>query len=101
MKIKQIEKINNYSACTGDLLLTKDSNGTEQYLLFCESDASTVLDEEGFSSFYFVNIKSGYMFEQELHSEDEIKVGTKINGCGEIIKIVPNDDIEVLLQEFK
>jgi|GEM_PF-4589456 len=101
MNIKQVEKINDYSACTGDLLLTKDSNGTEQYLLFCESDASIVFDEERFSKFYFVNIKSGYMFEQELHSDDEIKVGTKINGCGAIIKIVPSDDIEVLLHESK
>lgn len=99
MDIKQVTKVNDYSACTGDLLLTEDLSGTEQYLMFCETGASATIDSEGFSNFYFVNIEEGYMFEQELHSDDEIKIGFKIDGCGIVKKIIPNNNIEVLLHE--
>lgn len=99
MNIKHVTKTYDYPASTGDLVLTKDSNGTEHYLMLCSSEASSVTDPGGYSVFYFTNIKSGYIFEQQIHEDDEIEIGTEINGCGVVTKIIPNKNIEVLLHE--
>lgn len=103
MNIKQVTKADDYSACTGDLLIVEDRNGTEQYLLFCETGVSTTAfsSGEGCTDFYFVDIEDGFMFKYELHNDEEIKIGFEIEGSGKVKKIISNDNIDLLLHESR
>ncbi|MEK4006450.1 hypothetical protein [Paenibacillus sp. FSL H3-0333] len=99
MNIKHVVKIYDYPASTGDVIITSDMNGTDHYLMFCSSEASSATDPGGYSVFYFTDLKSGDIIEQQIHEDDEIEIGTEINGCGAVTKIIPNRNIEVLLHE--
>lgn len=101
MNIIYENTISGYSACTGDLLIMESHNGTEQYLMFCETTSTTLSSKEGFSKFYFVDIEEGFMFDLELHNDDEIRIGYEIDGCGKVKKIIPNKDIDLLLHESR
>lgn len=97
MNIRYKHKENHYTACTGDLLVTEDMNGTEWHLLFCEGDEE--FDEEGYSIYYLVDIEDGYMFKQALHRDDEIKIGFCTSAKGHVKDIIQSSDIEVLINK--
>lgn len=97
MNIRHVNKENNYVACTGDLLITEDMNGVEWHLLFCENTESGDFDQEGYSTFYLVDVEDGYMFKQALHKDDEIKIGFCTSVKGLVKAIIQSSDIELLV----